>query len=135
MADQEADHHDDHAHTPDTGLSEYDADFRFILRTAVVDGGFAFIGVGGEIDGQINPTLEVTHDAVVELVLINGDGIEHDFDIADFGVMSGHVSHTWETTVVAFRAEAEGSLNYICSIPGHAEAGMVGLFVVEDAHD
>ena len=135
VADQEDHHDDDHAHATDTGLTVYDADFRFILRTALVDGGLAFIGVGGEIDGQVNPALEVTHEAVVEIVVIDGDGIEHDFSVDDFGVMSGHVGHMWETTVLAFRADQKGSLNYICSIPGHAEAGMAGLLVVSEGHD
>jgi nitrite reductase (NO-forming) len=131
---QTEEHEDDHAHDADTGLTEYVADYRFILRTSLTEGGFAFVGVGGDIDGQVNPLLEVTHDAIVEIVLINGDGIEHDIDVAEFGAMSGHVTQLWETTVVAFRADEEGALNYICTIPGHVEAGMIGQLVVEDGH-
>lgn len=44
LADRSAHHDDDHAHATDTGLTEYDADLRYILRTAHVDGGLAFIG-------------------------------------------------------------------------------------------
>jgi hypothetical protein len=31
----------------------------------------------------------VTHDAVVEITLINGDGIEHNINVAEFGAISG----------------------------------------------
>jgi nitrite reductase (NO-forming) len=36
------------------------------------------------------------------------------------------------TSIVTFRAEKEGTFTYLCSIPGHKEAGMIGRLIVKN---
>ncbi|HRF93603.1 MAG TPA: hypothetical protein PLZ51_00345, partial [Aggregatilineales bacterium] len=49
----------------------------------------AFIGVGGAIDGQINPMLTANVGDTVRLTVINGDPVQHDLMIDEFGVTTG----------------------------------------------
>lgn len=138
-AQQETMPHDDHGsshHGSDEGnLHDYVADKSFTFRTEIVEGGFAFVGVGGDIDGEVNPRLHLHHGEVIEIVLINGDGVEHDFHIPSHEAMSDHIDEVGEETRLAFRVGDEGEYEYTCALPGHKEAGMVGMFEVAAAHN
>ena len=90
----------------------------------------AFIGVGGEIDGVINPTLKANVGDRVIITVVNGDPVEHDFVIPDLNVHSGHLMTQGEEKTVEFVADKVGSFKYICSIPGHEQIGMTGTFEV-----
>src|SRR5690606_20997941 len=61
------------APTSQQSPASYTPDVSFTLETAIADGRLAFVGVGGTIDGVVNPTLEVTLGQVVQVTLINGD--------------------------------------------------------------
>ena len=50
----------------------------------------AFQGVGGSIDGQINPLLTANVGDTVRLTVINGDPILHDLTISEFNVTTGN---------------------------------------------
>ncbi len=104
--------------------------FDFHLTTGFVEGKFVFIGVGGDIDGVINPTLNVPENAEVTVTLENGDAMEHDFVIGDLGLKTDSVFNIGQTTSITFTANEVGSYDYWCSIPGHRQIGMEGLFVV-----
>jgi nitrite reductase (NO-forming) len=97
------------------------------------DGLMAFIGVGGEIDGQINPDLKVQPGDVVEIVLVNGDAILHNLALTDFDAQSEDVSQKGAETRVVFKAEQAGEYAYFCNIPGHRQAGMEGKLIVGEA--
>ena len=56
------------------------------------DGRLAFLGVGGDIDGQANPALSAKAGQVVEIVLVNDDNILHNIAVPDFGVTSKDVA-------------------------------------------
>jgi nitrite reductase (NO-forming) len=56
----------------------YIPDARYSLRTGIAEGRMVFIGVGGEIEGKVNPVLTAAEGQVVQLTLINGEGAEHD---------------------------------------------------------
>ncbi len=58
--------------------AEYTPTVRFRLRTELADGKMAFVGVGGPIEGIVNPPLRVAEGDVVQVTLINNDGVEHD---------------------------------------------------------
>src|SRR5262245_48071083 len=64
--------------------ADYTPTVRFRLRTELAEGKMAFVGVGGEIEGVVNPTLRVVEGAVVQIGLVNNDGIEHDVVFPDF---------------------------------------------------
>jgi nitrite reductase (NO-forming) len=107
-----------------TGIA--DPDYVFTLETAT-SGGFSYLGE----DGVTNPELRVPAGATVGLTVVNGDGIEHDLTIDVLGVHSDHVVAKGESSTVSFEAESPGVYAYYCTLPGHRQAGMEGLLVVE----
>ena len=102
----------------------------YSLRTDLQDGKMVFIGVGGEIDGMVNPTLKANVGDTVNIKLTSGDGAEHNIAFPDFNVDSPHVSGQGNSIAVSFLADKGGSFVYYCNMPGHREAGMEGQFVV-----
>ena len=89
-----------------------------------------FIGVGGAIDGQVDPVLTAAEGQTVQVTLINGEGAEHDVVFPDQHTQSPRVTGKGASTTVAFRAETIGDFVYYCSVPGHRLAGMEGKFLV-----
>ena len=89
-----------------------------------------YLGVGGAIDGKVNPILTAAEGQVVELTLINGEGAEHDIVFPDQNTKSPRVTGKGASTTIAFRAEKAGDFIYFCSVPGHQLAGMQGQFIV-----
>ncbi len=110
--------------------ASYRPDVTFTLKTAIAEGKLVYIGVGGSIDGVVNPGLKVDPNAVVQITLTNSDGAEHDITIPDFGAKSDHVAGKGASAVIVFRANKNGSFAYFCSIPGHRQAGMEGRITV-----
>ncbi len=109
----------------------YLPDISYTLTTGLLDGRMSFIGVGGEIDGVANPTLSAEPGQVVQITLINGDNVTHDIFVEGFeGAHSGVVDRAGGTETIVFRATEEGVYDYWCTVPGHRQAGMEGVFVV-----
>ena len=98
----------------------------FTLRSGVAQGRMVFIGVGGDIDGQVNPQLMVHEGETVQINLINGEGAEHDVVVDQYGARSERVIGKGASTTFAFLADRTGEFAYFCSVPGHREAGMEG---------
>ncbi len=101
--------------------------------TLVTGGGtntLVFVGVGGAIDKQVNPVLQVQPGDVVEITLVNGDGVMHDLAIDELQVASGAVDLQGQIKTVTFRVDQEGEFIYYCSVPGHRQAGMFGKLIV-----
>lgn len=102
----------------------------FTLTTGMVEDRLVYFGVGGEIDGLVNPDLRVEVGSMVQVTLVNGDGVEHDIAFPDQNAHSEHVSVKDSRVMIAFIAGTEGSFAYYCTIPGHRQAGMEGLLIV-----
>ncbi len=103
----------------------------FTLRTVLgSDPAMAFIGVGGEIDGIINPELVVNAGDTVRLTVVNGDPVLHDLKIDEFGVTTGEIVEDEQTVTVEFVASQPGAYFYYCSVPGHRQIGMEGVLKV-----
>ena len=121
--------------TPDGNQSESSAtvDAEFTLQTLAENGKLLYIGVGGDIDGIINPDLVVQPGAVVRIVLTNGDGMVHDLFLPDFNVKTEYVRKINDQTEMVFEAGdiQPGSYVYYCTLPGHRKAGQEGKFIVE----
>lgn len=117
---------------PAAAASGYLPGIRYTLRTGIAEGRMVFIGVGGSIDGQINPLLSAAEGQVVQVTLINGEGAEHDIVFANQGAggASPHIVGKGSSTNIAFVASKAGDYLYYCSIPGHQLAGMQGQFLV-----
>ena len=98
----------------------------FTLRTGVADGRMVYLGVGGDINGVVNPKLVVHEGETVQINLVNGEGAEHDIVIDQYGVRSNRVVGKGASSAVTFTASKTGEFAYYCSAPGHREAGMEG---------
>jgi nitrite reductase (NO-forming) len=118
--------------TPPPGPGAYEMDARYTLRTGIAEGRMVYIGVGGAIDGKVNPTLTVSVNQGIQITLINGEGAEHDVAFPDQGAKSPRVTGSGASTTVSFRAAKTGEFLYFCTLPGHQLAGMEGRFVVTD---
>ncbi|MGX4805459.1 copper-containing nitrite reductase [Bradyrhizobium guangdongense] len=108
----------------------YVADARYTLRSGIAEGRMVYIGVGGAIEGKVNPVLTASEGQVVQLTLINGEGAEHDIVFPDQDTKSPRVTGKGASTTIAFRANKSGDFIYYCSVPGHRLAGMEGQFIV-----
>lgn len=107
-------------------------DVEYTLKT--LTGGspmMAFVGIGGEIDGLINPALHANVGEVVKINLLNADPVEHDLVIDGYNVTTGKLYHFGEQKSVVFQVSESGEFVYFCSVPGHREMGMEGRLVVE----
>jgi nitrite reductase (NO-forming) len=110
--------------------ADYTPNVRFRLRTELGEGKMAFVGVGGAIEGIVNPTLPVNVGDVVQVTLVNNDGIDHDVVFPDFKAATDRVARKGASSVTVFRADQAGEHAYFCSLPGHRQAGMEGKLVV-----
>jgi len=108
----------------------YIADAKYTLRSGIAEGRIVYIGVGGSIEGKINPLLTAAEGQVVQLTLINGEGAEHDIVFPDQDTKSPRVTGKGASTTIAFRAAKSGDFIYYCGVPGHRLAGMEGQFIV-----
>lgn len=102
----------------------------YSLMTDMVDGGMAFIGVGGGIDGVKNPTLSAYVGDTLKITLTSGDGVEHDVAFPDFNAMSEHIVGKGSSTTLEFIVDKPGTFTYNCAVAGHREAGMIGKLEV-----
>jgi len=107
-------------------------DAEFTLKTIAEGGKLLYIGVGGDIDGTINPDLVVQHEAVVRIVLINGDGMVHDLFLPDFDAKIDYVNKIGDQAELVFEVGdmQPDSYVYYCTLPGHRKAGQEGKIVV-----
>lgn len=119
------------AATPPTQGEE--PDVRFILRAAQIDASMGFIGVGGDIDRRIDPTLTVTEGDTVQIVLLNGSDLGHYLVIEELGVGAPGVLTVGDRTTITFVADRTGTFLYRCALANHMKAGMLGELVVQPA--
>lgn len=103
---------------------------QFVLQTGMIDGKMVYIGVGGEIDGQVNPDLGVSEGTALEILLTNGDGMPHDLAIPGLGAQTILLSARNESTRLTITPIESGVYPYYCTVSGHRQAGMEGKLVV-----
>lgn len=108
-------------------------DHEFTLRTGIAEGRMAYVGVGSEIEGVVNPTLVLRAGTNVRMTVRNGDGIEHDLAIEELAVNTGMTSAKGAEAEAVFAVQVDqvGTYNYYCTVPGHRQAGMEGQLVVQ----
>ncbi|WP_372638346.1 cupredoxin domain-containing protein, partial [Fodinibius sp.] len=92
---------------------------------AVITG---YSGIGGEIDGIRNPTLQAKKGETVQITIINGETLTHDIALERMDVQSESIIEEGASTSVTFVAESGDT--YYCTIPGHRAAGMEGRFEI-----
>jgi nitrite reductase (NO-forming) len=111
------------------------ANVKYSLKTAIADGKMVFIGVGGDIDGKVNPNLKAAKGDVIEILLVNGDGAPHDLVVPDLQVGTEMISGQGAQATLKFQVNEEGRFAYICSVPGHRQAGMEGTLLVGEGQE
>lgn len=111
-------------------VTAYLSDAKYTLRSGIAEGRMVFLGVGGAIDGKVNPILTAVEGQVVQVTLINGEGTEHDIVFPDQDARSPRVVSKGASTSIVFRAGKAGDFLYFCDVPGHRLAGMEGQFLV-----
>ncbi|MFS0757931.1 copper-containing nitrite reductase [Noviherbaspirillum sp. 1P10PC] len=119
-------------HEHGSSAVKYRPDVTYTLRTDIADGKLVFVGEAGVIKGKVNPQLSVPEGAVVQINLVNGDGATHDISVPDFQARSNELKEKGASTAIVFKANKKGEFTYICSLPGHVQAGMIGKIVVGD---
>src|SRR5262249_52512450 len=87
---------------PGPGIG-YIPDARYTLRSGIAEGRMVYIGVGGAIEGKVNPVLTASAGQVVQLTVINGEGAEHDIVFPDQDARSPRVTGKGSSTTIAFR--------------------------------
>jgi hypothetical protein len=63
----------------------------FTLRSGIAQGRMVYIGVGGDIDGKVNPMLSVHEGETVQINLINGEGAQHDIVVDQYAARTNLV--------------------------------------------
>ena len=111
-----------------------DETIEFTLQTAVSDHKMIYVGVGGAIDGLVNPDLEIKAGTKVQVTLLNGDGMAHDVKFPDFGARSALVHRRGDSTEISFEVgdEQTGIFPYFCTVPGHRKSGQEGRLIVSE---
>ena len=94
------------ANTGERGSVSYIPDVRYTLRSGIAEGRMVYLGVGGAIDGQVNPVLSAAEGQVVQITLINGEGAEHDIVFPDQNASSPRITGRGASTTMVFRASA-----------------------------
>jgi len=104
----------------------------FTLQTIMENGKLGYRGIGGDIDGIINPDLVVHPGDAVRVILVNGDGMQHDLFLPGFNTKTKFVSKIGERTTTAFEVKdmEPGDYAYYCTVPGHRQAGQEGKLIV-----
>ena len=91
-----------------SGGADMHAPLIFTLRSGIADGRMVYIGVGGDIDEKVNPTLTVHSGEMVQINLVNGEGAEHDVVLDQYAARSGRVIAKGASTSLVFMAEKIG---------------------------
>jgi nitrite reductase (NO-forming) len=99
---------------------------RFVLKTGIVGGKMVYI----DQSGKVNPDLRVNQGDTVELVVTSGEGAEHDIAIPELNQTSAKFKGGSAPVTLRFKADKAGKFTYICTVPGHRQIGMVGVFEV-----
>jgi len=103
----------------------------YILTTGFENGELVFLGVGGDINGMINPTLHANPGETITVMLVNGGEGEHDIYFPNLKIKSERVTEKGKSVSVTFTVpNREVELEYHDSVANHAQIGMLGVLQV-----
>jgi plastocyanin len=75
-------------------------------------------------------TFTVNKGDMVELTFKNTGKYPHDLIIDELGVKTSTIQ-SGEQVVISFSPEKQGNFEFACSLPGHADKGMIGTITVK----
>lgn len=92
-----------------------------------------YVGVGGNIDGIVNPDLTAEKGDMVMVTILGVENMPHDIMFEKHGAKSPLIRKKGDKADIHFTAEMDDI--YICTLPGHASYGMKGKFVLSAPQD
>jgi hypothetical protein len=113
------------------------------VRFAAVAGPRGGPELGFEIAGMINPEVVVPRGARITVKVINEGGAPHDFAVAsavgaapafqgaESAMLDPAAGASPPSTNVTFVAASAGTYVYECTVQGHAQGGMQGVFKIQ----
>jgi len=103
----------------------------YILTTGFENGNLAFLGVGGDINGVINPTLYADRGETITVMLVNGGEGEHDINFPNLKIKSKRVTEKGKSVSITFTVpNREVEIEYNDSVTNHAQMGMAGILQI-----
>jgi plastocyanin len=85
--------------------------------------------IGWRTADQPGPQVDLTVAPGAVITLVNAGGADHNFEAADLGIDEDMpVGYRGSITIPA--DAAPGTYDFICNVPGHAQAGMVGTITI-----
>lgn len=106
----------------------------YILTPAMNEGYFVYLGVGGDINGLVNPALHAEAGERITVMLVNSGEGAHDIVFPAIKVKSDTITHKGETASVTFTVpDNEMTLEYYDST--HGKLGMKGILLVSAAQE
>jgi nitrite reductase (NO-forming)/hydroxylamine reductase len=118
------------------GAPEDVVNTKYILTTGIQDGYPVFLGVGDEINGQVNPTLHARAGETITVTLINGGEGRHQLVFEGVNAETEVVEKKGESASVTFTVPASPIvLEYRDGDEEFASLGMVGMLVVDAAQE
>lgn len=102
----------------------------YTLRTGIADGRMVFIGVGGAIDGQVNPTPSATVGETVQVTLLKRRRRQTRYCLScpEYALGARHPPRRQRHD--RLHSSGGGRVSILLRSAGHREAGMEGRFVV-----
>ncbi len=82
---------------------------------------------------ETNPDIVVSEGSLVEVTIDNVGVVVHSFRVFGVSEDSGNIL-PGEKVTMSFVAGKAGVYDYICTIPGHVELGMKGIFIIEESN-
>jgi nitrite reductase (NO-forming) len=104
---------------------------QIVLKTGMAGGKMVYL----DEKGQANPVLRAKVGETVEITISSGEGAEHDIVIPELKVHSKHFNAASGPIKVRFQATQSGKFTYYCTIAGHRQIGMEGVFEVSGPAD
>jgi len=99
------------------------------LARAIEDGG-QHVAITARDFAFSQPTIEVTSGRLVVLSFTNIGSVFHDWQVDGLANVDA-AARAGQTQMITFIAPAPGHYTYRCTVPGHAEAGMIGVLIVD----
>lgn len=104
---------------------------KYVLTSGFENGVVVYMGVGGDINGQFNPSLFASPGETITVVFLNSGEGEHDVSFPGIDKRTSRVTKNGESATVTFTVpNEEVELEYYDSVANHAELGMAGVLIV-----
>ena len=94
------------------------------------DGAHDSYTVNGEEFDFSTDEMVVEAGSSVTITFKNGGSISHNLAVPELGVTTETIQGG-ETAELTFTPEEPGTYSFVCSVPGHEEAGMNGKLIVQ----